>query len=231
MAPRTGPQHWNQPILGGERYLMGRELTSCPIAVQASGGASGIGIEMMAGGMVYQRTPAHIRAPLSLEGETFSLEFQADSEMSWHAWQAAYQVAQVAPVEFWHRWAREDAWVIRDAATTWTLSRTLPYGLISAAAYPPRAFLRDLQGGAEEELTLITAGTPGAGELKYNPSANSITVETGDLSAEVGRVLAFRYYPLRLVRFDSAPEQDFSGPNELNYSVELIEHVPERIYS
>jgi len=230
MAPRTGPQHWNQPILGGERYLMGRELTACPISVQASGEGAGISIPMMSGGSVAQRTPALRRAPLSLAAENFALEFQADSEMSWHAWQDAHQVAQIAPIELWFLWPKTDQWVILDDATIWTLSRTLPYGLISAATYPPRAFLRDLQGGAEEELVLVTAGTPGAGELKYDPSANSITVETGDLSAEVGRVLAFRYYPLRLVNFDSAPEQDFSSPNALNYSVELIEHVPEREY-
>lgn len=209
---------------------MGRPLSQCMISVQSSGPASGIAIEMLAGGSVYQRSPAHRRAPLSLEPEDLTLEFQADSEDSWHAWRAAKALSHAQPVEFFFGWPIEDTWSILDGATSWQLSRTLPFGLVSPATFAPRAFLCDVQGPAEEEMTLVTSGTPGAGELKFDPAANSISVETADLSAEVGRLLVFRYYPLRLVRVESL-EQDYSRENDLVYTAELAEVVPERDYS
>jgi len=224
-----GPFGWNGRILGGPRFLMRQELAQCPASVSFDRPPAGIGIEMLAGGVVFQRTPAQLAAPLDLEAPTSTIEFQGDSEESWYAWRRALAVAQVVPVEFWIAWPHEDAWLIRNDSTTWTLSRALPFGLVSAAAYAPRAFLRDLQGPGATELTLITSGTPGSGELKYDPASNAITVETSDLSAEVGRLLLLRYHPLRFVRLEGLSEA-MGEPNDLTYSVDLAEVVPARAY-
>jgi hypothetical protein len=208
---------------------MGQELLQCPASIGFDHPSSGIGIEMLQGGVVYQRTPAHLAAPLSLEAVSCSIDFQGDSEESYYAWRRALSIAEVAPVTFWIAWPHEDVWLVRDASTTWTLSRSLAFDLVSPVTYAPRAFLRDLQGSAMTELTLITSGTPGAGELKFNASAASFTVETADLSAEIGRALVFRYHPLRLVRIESLSEA-MGEPNDLQYTVDLAEIVPARTY-
>jgi hypothetical protein len=225
----AGPFGWNGRILGGPRWLMGQELLQCPASIGFDHPSAGIGIEMMAGGVVYQRTPAQLAAPLDLDAVSCSIDFQGDSEESYYAWRRARSVAQAAPVAFWIAWPHEDVWAVRDASTTWTLSRSLAFDLVSPVTYAPRAFLRDLQGSTMTELTLITSGTPGAGEMKYDAAAASFTVETADLSASVGRVLVLRYHPLRLVRIEGLSEA-MGEPNDLQYTVDLAEVVPFRTY-
>lgn len=225
-----GPLFWESPFFTGPRVLMGQALGECFGSYSEESPGSGMVIDLLAGGSVYQRSPAHRRAPLSLLPAEIELSFKADLEDSFHAFERARAVGEYEPVTLWFARPMEDHWLVSGAETTYTLSRELGFGAVATGRFLPRAWLRDRQGATATEQTIITTGTPAAGEVKIDPAANSIVIETPDLSAEVGRLLVLRYYPIRLVRVTDL-SLDSDAPNDMEYTVSLREVILPRSYA
>lgn len=226
-----GPLLWRHSILAEAypRVLAGRTLTDCIASFDAAKQKAGTIIPKLWGGAVYQRTPGLQRAPLDLEAEEFTFRFQGAIEADYFPWRRLHAIAGRAPVQFFFADPIEDVWVIgATAQTTWTLSRSLPYGLVAYAAIEePRAWIASDQDGATDTEQTIVTGAPGAGDVQVSDTTNATTITTPDISADAGKLLIFRYYPLRLFSILSL-SRAIPEPNGLDFEVQLSEQVPSR---
>lgn len=228
-----GPLEFRHAVkIEGPIFLAGSRFTECVAEFDASKQPAGTRIQKLFGGSVIQRTPGLARAPLDLEPESVRLRFMAADEEAYFLAQRAYKFAAGrAPVSVFYCDPLEDVWPIgATAQTVWTLSRSLPYGLVGfSEVAAPRAWIVDDpdDGSDATELDVVAPGPPGVGDVAIADDASSATIETLDLSAEAGRFLVFRYYPLRRFVFSSLSRQG-SEPNGLDFEVGLEENVPSR---
>lgn len=102
-------------------------------------------------------------------------------------------------------WPFTDGWAIQGGApaqTLWRTSRRVAWGLagVSHATHPPRAWVDGV------EQTIITAGTPVAGEIKV-PTTQTAGQNYETIEAPVtltGKVLELEYWPAWVARFKGA---------------------------
>lgn len=214
------------PIIGGYQY------TTCEASMSVSPPEIGIGIPMLGGGAVYQRTAASVLAPLSLKPDTFNLLLDGITDTEHWQLSSMLSTAQASPVTMFVEWPRTCEWLITGGRTVWTLDRSTAYGTIDYADYAPTAYIRDLGAPTGDVLTVINSGTPSAGEILVSDTTDATTVTTVDLVADAGRVLVLRYHPMRLVTIAAAP-RSYEYPDVGKHAVELelVEHVPTRAWT
>ncbi|NNL47493.1 MAG: hypothetical protein HKO76_03920 [Acidimicrobiia bacterium] len=181
-------------------------------------GPSGIQIPMLSGGNVYQRIPQGPHAPLDLSARAITLEVQI---AGWEEYFRAKRITSIAmnqPVFMYAEYPLEDIWPLRgDVWTDWVLSRQTAFGMYAYATSTPECYVQDSDGTqVSQSFTIDTAN-------------NSTVLTTPDLSAEAGKYLVFRYYPLMLVTVQGITES-IPEPNGMDLSISLAEHVPVRAY-
>lgn len=222
---------WTSRVLREPPILAGYPLAEGLFTLATSEPTAGLGIDMLGGGAVYQRTPAHRFAPLDLAPEVFALNVQTTHEGDYFRLRRLRSLAQAEPVPCFLEDPREDMWIVPpDAQTEWTLSRSLPFGTVPFAQYRPRAWLVDLpQQFDETELSVVTAGPPSEDQVVVDPTTDAEIIETADLSTHAGRALVLRYHPLRWVTVE-AVSRSIETPNGLDFEITLREHVPARDY-
>ena len=94
------------PILAG--YPLADAVASFECDEPPAGGS----IEMLGGGQVYQRSPAHRWAPLALGAARYSLLLEAVAEEDHHRLLRLVSTARAEPVPVWLEDPREDVWTI-----------------------------------------------------------------------------------------------------------------------
>lgn len=219
---------WDVRFLRSKPWVAGAFLTDGIASLSSNGPGAGFAIELLAGNHVGQVAARPDGAPLSLHGEPVELTVQQGNEDDYFRIRRLRALCGLAPVEVFLEDPIEDVWVIPEAAkTTWTLSRSFPYGSVgSYATRPPQAWVVDNPTGANPDaLTPVTSGPPAADEFVVDDTANGTSIETDDLSAEVGRLLVLRYHPMRLYVL-AGLSREVPEPNGLDYTLSLTEVVP-----
>lgn len=141
--------------------------------------------------------------PLDIAPWSGSIKINAKWEEEAQAIGDALSVGEPQRV-FFGRW-QTDYWAVEGAAgaqTEWRTSRGLPYdlpaplGAADWAAYVPQVKLIDTAGVAVEQ-TVITAGTPGAGEVLVPDTGGGTyeTIQTPAVSTLTGMRWLALYYP------------------------------------
>lgn len=223
-----GIQFWTRRVLRSAPIVAGHQILQADYTFAArpladAGGAGVVG--MAAGGAVFQRSLATLRAPLDLTGELVSLSVTASSEDSYFRWKRIASLAKRAPVAIFYEDPIEEAWPIFDARTSYRLSRYFPFDLVAFADYTPSVWIADAPDGTTEDAqTVVTTSPPSASEVTIDDTSRSDAIETPDLSAEAGRLLVVRYHPLRLFTLESI-SREAREPNGLSYEISLREFV------
>ncbi len=127
-------------------------------------------------------------------------------------------------------WPLQDSWSIKAASgvqTLWRTSRRVSWGLtgITHATHPPQAFI----DGTSQ--TIITSGTPIAGEVKVpttqTAGQNFETIETPALAS--GSTLVLLYWPEWVIRVSGAVNS-VPVANGWFFAAQL-EDIPSGVYS
>ena len=221
---------WQTRTLRSPPWINGEQLSGCVSrygwARQPLGGV----VPMIGGRTIYQASPSTEFAPLGLSPIEASLDLEGVSEADRDRIESAWLESEVNPAEIFVEIAMIDLFTIpAEAKTTWTLSRSLPYSRVSDADFAVSAAVidRTQTGSTETALTVISSGTPSAGELAYDTAVGD-SVTTADMSADAGKILRVKYTPLRL--FIMAMDEDVSETGGLDIALELSEHIPSRVY-
>jgi len=230
-----GPLTWTDlPILREPPYIGGRQMAGSGTEWAATPPAQPAGIPTGAGTTLRQRAPGNRLAPAFFR-QTFDFSGRAVESDDWRHLLAVEAAGD--PVDWFTEWPTVDVWRIRlddTVRTHWQLSRPIPRDLFSAAQYPVRAFVEDRQGTltptAAEQLTEISSGSPGAGEILIPADERVLEVVTADLAPEgPWRQLRLEFNPLYIVTLDAFDKSE-ARPGDLRFRMSLGEHLPPRTY-
>lgn len=137
------------------------------------------------------------------------------------------RAAHGAPVLWFPAYPIEDQWLIRAnavGATIWRTARRAVWdgATYTHAAYPPRVFVD------ATELTVITSGSPAAGEAlvpdTQPPTQEYLEIETNTTDTTGAELLVLRYWPEYRVRFINQ-DQDIPSANALTMTVQFEERI------
>lgn len=190
----------------------------------------GIGLPLLMGGAILQDTPGHPDAPRAIGPDVVLLEATASHLVDYRLLLRFQALASADGLSIFFGEEREDVYHLRGTTRTfWTLSRTLPYDLATFDDFPVVVTIFD-PDGVEDDIVLTPVETaPAAGEVQISKTGASTTFVTDDLSAFVGRRMAFRYSPVG--RYTIGPVvHNEDEPNNLSYSVTFSEQVEARDY-
>lgn len=184
---------WDVQMLRGGVYLNGEIIhRGAMVPLTRSGDSPARTLTTLAGTQVLQRIGIGGDAPLNLRPLTFSARFSCDSEADYFRLVgAADSGTRVYLMP--HLWI-EDRWYIPGAnpgQTTWRTSRRLAHHLpgysYDFASRQPQVLVDDVP------QTVLSSGTPGAGEVVVPDTGGYVEVVTpAGLS---GSYLALRYAP------------------------------------
>lgn len=224
----TSSLTWPLRTLRSAPYIGGRQMATGTPTASVSASLIGIAPGALAGGAVFQRSPADAGAPLSITPETITLTLDGVDFSDAMYVEALKGIACAVPVDLFIEWPSVSSWLITSGKTTWTMARPAPWGLVDYATYTPTALIRDLNGSTTTALTVVTAA-PGANEIQVDDTTNSTVVTTADLAAEAGRILELHYHPLRKVRIESvAVSHDYPEIGKRTVELELTEIIEAR---
>ncbi|MEM1181170.1 MAG: hypothetical protein AAGM22_22700 [Acidobacteriota bacterium] len=208
------------PIIGG------RPVEADVTAIDGPELLGGTVIPMHGGGTTYQSTPPSRWAPLTVNAERLDIGLTPTSLDEHSRLLRLAPRSRDRPLEVWIEEPFVERWVIPvEPKATWTLSRSMPWPLVSPETHPLEAWITS--GAAETPLAVVQGTTAGAGQLAY--SLDDVTqVVTADLSASAGQYLELRYWPLRLFSIAVAREVTVDS---VELELEFVEHIPERTYA
>lgn len=132
--------------------------------------------------------------------------------------------ARGVAVELWLDLPAVEFWYIPGAdagATTWQTLRRQPWHIagVTHATRPPKVLIDDV------ELTVVTSGPPGVGEVVVANSGGSIGTLTTNASDTSGATwLELRYHPVLLVAIKNV-SREIADFNHIVVSAELVEHL------
>lgn len=177
---------------------------------------------MMSGTSVSQSFWIGGDTPVNLHPMTTDFKMTISEEADYWAIREAADLGM--PVEMWFGWPMTDWWYVvggDGTRSTWRTSRQQPYNYVTGvtqATYPPAALL----DGTPQ--TIVTSGTPGAGEVKILDSSGYENVTTPTLDPATYTWLQVRYHPLMLVDVTAISEV-YEDHNGLNFEISLSEHL------
>jgi hypothetical protein len=204
-----------QPFVRPPRFA-GFDLSARLASHRKAPEDSGIAIEMLDGGKVFQSEPLPVGASLSRSSEEFSVSFSAATEEDSRLAGLIAARCKEEPQELIAWNVVSDYWPITATLrTSWPLSRR------SAPTPPDVHSGRVLHAdGTKTDLTLIS-GAPTAGQIAI---ADSLAT-TDDLTAYAGAFLEVRYYPIYMIASVSRTEEA-SEPGSLAFELTLQEWLP-----
>jgi hypothetical protein len=178
---------------------------------------SGSVLRMVSGTAVYQFNGLGGDQPVNMHPLETDVRFTASYEEDYLLFEKA--AAKGEPVDLYLDVYMIDLWLIAAAnanQTIWKTSRKLPYSLsgISHATRPPKAFIDTTV------QTIITSGTPIAGEVKIPDTGGFQDIETP--SGIAGTYLEVRYPALFVVKLLDI-RRDYRAANELRFDVSMLE--------
>ena len=228
-------------IIGGHlRWTEARVLRDAPIvngeqfereaSYSATLAAVGLGLPLLGGGSVLQDTPGHPDAPRAVVPQIVALEAVASHLVDYRKLLRFPSQAVSGGLEIFFGEEHEDVYNLRGTTRTlWTLSRTLPYGVVLFADFPAVVTIFD-PAGIEADIVLTPVETPpAAGEAQFAQTGASTTFVTDDLSAFAGRRLVFCYSPLGRYTMSGLVKTE-DEPNNLSYQVTFSESIEARDY-
>ena len=235
MTTAAGYIGWTRRTLTAAPIIGGRQISGQNFTVDFSSPPAGIGIGLLSGATVHQWTANPVAAPMSLAPTEMTVEISGvKGEDDYHHLVAMDSRSQLDPVQVFLELSIEDIWLIRGAATEWTLSRAFPFATTGDYSnYAPTCkIVNHPNDGADASpvtLTVINSGTPTSSQVKVVNNTDGTTIETGDLSAHVGRSLVLRYHPLRFFRLGGI-RAAINEMNVLALTIPMVEHIPQRTY-
>lgn len=188
-------------------FLAGQTCNArCEIVPSGEGGAGGATIDMMSGGVRFQRSGASEFAPSGAQKRlTFQIVWTPTLlEETRHAViERAAQFADFGQVKFAIAVTIADVWPLDgDGRIQWTLSHSMAAGTLGYVV-PPLVEITERDGTLVSTLTVVNTGPPTATEVLVDNVADSdvfTTIATGPGDpANAGKLLAFTYYPLMTV--------------------------------
>ena len=225
----SGYLGWTQRAL--KDFVVGKvAFSDVVVSLDVNFSQSGISLQTLDRGAIYQRVASDAEKPGSLSPLEFSVKVNVALEEHYYRLKRQHAVADLEPIWFFPNYVIEDVWPIPSAAKTdWTLTRFTPYGELTYATYAPRAFIEAASDGTMTEQTVVNSSPPSATEVYVDDTTSGRAIETPDISASAGDRLVFRYAPMfRCVvaaMSDSVPE-----PNGVDFVLDLMEHIPQGTY-
>lgn len=214
-----GTPPWDITMLRGGIRINGAALveTSMWPINWTPQGTPGTRHRMMDGGDIVQHQwiggdcPLNLGRPLSIP-----VTFQHNSEADW---KTLCRVELTGPVRIFLGLWVVDLWYIpgkNTGQTLWKCSRQFPYALsgVTHASHPPQAYI---DGAAQ---TIITTGTPSAGQVKVPQAGGYQAITTP--SAITGEFLEL-WYPAELLVTIEGPNTGNPQANLLTYAATLQE--------
>ena len=230
MSQRGGHLEWTEarilrdaPIINGASFE--RQAT-----YSATLAAVGLGLPLLGAGSVLQDTPGHPDAPRAVVPQIVALEATASHLLDYRKLLLFPSQAVSGGLEIFFGEEHLDVYNLRGTTRTlWTLSRTLPYAVVSFDDFPVVVTIFDPAGVEADIVLTVVETSPAAGEVQISKTGASTTFVTDDLSSFIGRRLAFRYSPLGRYTMSGLvkPEDE---PNNLSYSVTFSESIEARNY-
>jgi len=225
----TGYLGWTQRHL--RDFVVGKvAFSDVVVSMDVNFAPSGISLQTLSRGGIYQRVATDAEAPGSLSPLEFAVEIAVGLEEDYFRLKRQHSIADMEPVWFFPNYIIEDVWPIPVAAKTdWTLTRFTPYDLLTYATYAPRAFIEDADTGILTEQTIVNTSPPSATEVFVDATDATRAIETPDISASSGDRLVFRYAPMFRCTVpaisDSIPDV-----NGVDFLIDLLEHIPQGTY-
>jgi uncharacterized small protein (DUF1192 family) len=224
--PDLGPQHWDQPLFGGDgvpQLVVNGHAVEFPLESFTAALVDEQGVVVQTAGA--QHVPHQLlesaAAPLSLGVWEIEVEIVMISEEIRRLIHEIAARARAHTLRVWIDRSGFDFWEGDGARTTFVLSRSTGYGStgVSWGDRPARCWVDGV------ELDMVE-GAPASGECQLSQSDDSTSIVLGAAPA-AGEVVTLAYYPvLRATAEVDESREDNGGTIALT----LREYIPRRSY-
>lgn len=221
----TGPAYWTAfPFRNLGVWLDGTQIedgSAYPMTDLSVIGGSRM-LTTVGGTEIVQRRWLGSKAPVNVRSTPIRLQMNVKNEADYRLFLTKAQ--RGLAVELYPDWPLIEEWYIPAAAanqTTWEPARKFPWDLsgIDHTTRPPRVYKDDVS------QTIVTTGTPGAGEAKVPivGDFDYVTTPTGI----TGTWLRLEYHPVLTVLITEVG-MAYSEFNRLVFQVDAIEQMARR---
>jgi hypothetical protein len=190
-----------------------------PIRLNAP--SPGVTLDMLGNINIEQMLWIEGDAPVNL-GAKFNMQLNMVLAQEDDYWKFRELQETGIPAEFWFDYPVADRWYIpgmESGQTEWKTSRKSPWTAVTGitqTSHPPDAYIDGVQ------QTIITSGTPAAGEVKVPNTSGYLTIETPVLTPGTDTWLVLRYHPVMYMKLQEL-RVDWATHNRLLVSMELLE--------
>lgn len=232
MAQDLGYLFFDNLTFKSPPIVNGRPIPDLQTGLNLSRLPAGTSVALLLGGQVFQQTKSTNGAPLDLEPHTYAWAGKVTDEGDYKHLMRLPSSTVASPIVVFIEDPIEDVWIIPSAVKTiWTLSRFTSFDLLGHyALYTPSARIAPFPEATEAQeivQTIVNASPPSAGEVFVDAAIRGTTIETPDISADVGKALIFTYHPVRLFTVESSGRR-LEESNVFEFELEMVEHVEER---
>ena len=222
-----GPAHWTSyPFRHLGVYLNGTQIESgsaYPLTslAELSGDVS---FDTLGNSQIVQTRTLGGKAPLGLSAGDFTLRMNVKDEADYKLFLTC---VHKGPVEFWPDWPLFEMWNLdlRTAGQTEFQTRRKQPWTISGVTHVTRPPLVDVDGTSQ---TIVTSGTPGAGEVKVLEAGSYGTLTAP--AALIGDYMTLAYAPVLDVLVTGVG-QTYEVHNRLEFEVSMREVILRRFNS
>lgn len=228
MSRLDGWQNWERAFFNRLFFGSDEIVFNLPARISFPKEVTGAVKRNLAGTHLHQSFWLGQDAPINLSPiESFEIDFQHDSMNEYMKILSLGELCAFEPQDFCPLIWIPDKWYIPAGGagrTTWKLSRSTPYDLININYLDDYKPIADVDGTL---LTLITSGTPGAGEFLIPQSVESDTLTTDDLTG--GSILTL-WYPAKFLVCGVNVSQEIPDDNVFEMGLSMKEFLPTRQY-